>query len=97
MNRRRFLEMLTAGAFGALTLDVDKLLWVPNAKTIFVPPVAKPAVVFHRSACSFVMSERVFFLSPAGVYAYMGNALESVAKAIDYDALMAYRSQYGLG
>jgi hypothetical protein len=39
MNRRTFLSLLSAGAFGAMTLDVDKLLWTPGAKTIFLPPI----------------------------------------------------------
>jgi len=88
MNRRRFLQMLSAGACGAMTLDVDKLLWVPGARTFFLPSV----VPTH-----WVMSERVFFLSPEGVYAYVGNALESIARTIDYDLLMKYRSEHGLG
>jgi hypothetical protein len=45
MNRRRFLQMLSAGAFGAMALDVEKLLWVPGAKTIFLPP-PKPVLSF---------------------------------------------------
>jgi len=39
IDRRRFLW----GVFGAVAtgavLDVDQLLWVPGAKTIFLPPV----------------------------------------------------------
>lgn len=37
VNRRRFLAMLSSGALGAMTLDVDKLLWVQGAKTFFLP------------------------------------------------------------
>lgn len=40
MNRRRFLEMLVGGAFGAAataTLDVDRLLWMPGVRTFFLP------------------------------------------------------------
>lgn len=36
MNRRQFLELLIAGGVG-LTLDPDRLLWVPNQKKIFIP------------------------------------------------------------
>lgn len=45
MDRRRFLRWLggtAAGAAAAHTLDLDKLLWVPGDKTIFLPP--HPAV-----------------------------------------------------
>jgi hypothetical protein len=43
MNRRSFLHLLglsAAGlAVGELELDLDRLLWVPGQKTIFLPPV----------------------------------------------------------
>lgn len=38
MNRRRFFESLLGGAIAAHQLDIDKLLWVPGEKTIFIPP-----------------------------------------------------------
>ena len=42
MNRRSFLSMLAATA----VLDPERLLWVPGAKTIFIPArVKKPIVV----------------------------------------------------
>lgn len=47
MNRRNFLARLLAGATGAAlaaTVDLDKLLWVPGAKTIFLPSV-QPALL----------------------------------------------------
>jgi hypothetical protein len=42
VNRRGFLRALglaSAGAAAGLVLDPDKLLWVPGAKTFFLPPV----------------------------------------------------------
>ena len=39
MNRRNFLQLIASGSVGAMTLDVEKLLWVPGAKTFFLPPV----------------------------------------------------------
>ncbi len=42
MNRRGFLGGLI-GAASAMVLDPEKLLWVPGAKTIFIPkPIAAP-------------------------------------------------------
>ncbi len=45
MNRRHFLAWLGGTAAGvalAPTLDLDKLLWMPGEKTIFVfPPIAE--------------------------------------------------------
>jgi hypothetical protein len=36
MNRRRFIASSLAAVTG-LTLDPERLLWVPGAKTIFIP------------------------------------------------------------
>jgi len=41
MNRRAFLAWLggaAAGVAAAPLLDLDKLLWTPGEKTIFIPP-----------------------------------------------------------
>ena len=41
MNRRGFLQTLAAG-LGLAAVDPEKLLWTPNAKTIFIPaPIIK--------------------------------------------------------
>lgn len=40
MNRRSFLQLLSTGALGAVIapeLDLERLLWVPGQKTIFLP------------------------------------------------------------
>jgi hypothetical protein len=42
MERRNFLRLIASGLIGS-TVDVDKLLWVPGAKTIFIPSLIKPA------------------------------------------------------
>lgn len=36
MNRRELLRLLALGVVSH-TLDIDKLLWVPGQKTIFIP------------------------------------------------------------
>jgi hypothetical protein len=41
MNRRQLLKLLASGLVGS-TLDVDRLLWIPNTKTIFLPSIIKP-------------------------------------------------------
>jgi hypothetical protein len=41
MNRRAFLQALLAGSAG-FALDPERLLWVPGAKTIFLPSVPNP-------------------------------------------------------
>ncbi len=49
MNRRGFLSTLS-GAAAALAFDPERLLWVPGAKTIFVPApkrIIKPIGVWN--------------------------------------------------
>jgi len=41
MNRRRFLEILSQASI-LYTFDIDKLLWVPGTKKIFIP---KPTII----------------------------------------------------
>lgn len=36
MNRREFIKLLALGVVGQ-ELDIDRLLWVPGQKTIFLP------------------------------------------------------------
>lgn len=36
MERRQFLKLLLSGVAGH-TLDIDRLLWIPEQKTIFLP------------------------------------------------------------
>lgn len=51
MNRRGFLRLLGLSAAGALapdlTLDPERALWVPGAKTFFLPPTPSPELFFH--------------------------------------------------
>ena len=39
IDRRAFLRVLAAVSAGAV-LDPERLLWVPGAKTMFMPPLA---------------------------------------------------------
>lgn len=51
MKRREFFKWLAAGAatiVGASEVDIDRLLWVPGEKTIFLPP-EKTFVVGHEA------------------------------------------------
>lgn len=59
MNRRAFLSWLGGTAAGvalAPTLDLDKLLWIPGEKTIFLPS-PRPPLMFHEDAFAFVMQD----------------------------------------
>lgn len=37
LSRRDFIKLLASGA-AAYELDLDRLLWMPGQKTIFIPP-----------------------------------------------------------
>jgi hypothetical protein len=41
MNRRKFLQSLAAGIIASHELDIDRLLWVPGQKKIFLPESPK--------------------------------------------------------
>lgn len=43
MNRRFFLRLIAAGVIGH-ELDLDKLLWLPGQKKIFIPTEAEAAL-----------------------------------------------------
>src|SRR3982750_2842246 len=40
MDRRQLLKILLSGAAGHI-LDLDRLLWIPNTKKIFLPSVTR--------------------------------------------------------
>lgn len=47
MNRRQLLKLITFGVVGH-TLDIDRLLWVPGQKTIFIPSDAQVAFLIKE-------------------------------------------------
>ncbi len=47
MNRRGFLGA-AAAAVAALAIDPERLLWVPGAKTIFIPPAVSSSADIYR-------------------------------------------------
>ena len=61
MNRRAFLALFTAGAAG-MALDPERLLWVPGAKTIFLPTIitgfSGPRVIEYAENTT----NRIYFL-----------------------------------
>lgn len=50
MHRRDFLRLLLATPI-AMQLDVEKLLWVPGEKKIFIPevPISLYGIPYHMS------------------------------------------------
>jgi hypothetical protein len=48
MDRRRFLQTLLAGAVAAHELDVEKLLWVPGERKIFIPTLERRGPLVWR-------------------------------------------------
>jgi hypothetical protein len=57
MNRRQLLKLLGLGVIGH-TLDVDRLLWVPGAKKIFIPE-PRNHVFFSEAQIIAIELERV--------------------------------------
>jgi len=68
MDRRAFLRALLSGAAGAVaahTLDLDRLLWMPGARTIFLPPVETfeldpLAAIYTREALRILQNNLTF-------------------------------------
>jgi hypothetical protein len=54
-SRRDFLKLIGLGVIG-YEMDLDKLLWVPGSKKIFLPPVGK---TFNMSDIVAVELERI--------------------------------------
>lgn len=91
MNRRGFLQLLSAGAFGAALAPelVERLLWVPGQKKIFLPSVlplddtAMLQVTFdewalHGAGPLILPPGRVYYLSapirfPSGLFVQGGT------------------------
>jgi hypothetical protein len=68
VNRRDFLRLVGLGAAGAAlaaTIDPEQLLWVPGAKTFFLPP-ARPVVMFsdHFSVGDLFTIEGRYAINP---------------------------------
>lgn len=80
MNRRAFLQTLAVGLVGT-TFDPEWLLWVPGAKTIFLPSVIAQAAPVTITTSMHVFGEgdiftiggdpqtfRVMSVTSSGVY-----------------------------
>jgi hypothetical protein len=57
MDRRSFVKTLFGGLIASHELDVERLLWVPRERTIFIPPPRpKPALI--RATLEFSLDGR---------------------------------------
>jgi len=59
VNRRGFLATLSA-AIATATLDPGKLLWIPGAKKIFIPPVREASWSTATYTIGGTESSRIF-------------------------------------
>ena len=59
MDRRKFIQMIAAGSIAA-TFDVEKLLWLPGEKKIFIP---SPQIV-NPSDISYIIAEELERMIP---------------------------------
>lgn len=81
MNRRSFLSLLGLGAAG-LVLDPERLLWVPGAKTIFLPPVrvfASPFGNINRATFTFWRNQMANPIDYAVIDLAFAQAIREVA------------------
>ena len=76
IDRRRFLRLLAAGMV-ASTVDVDKLLWLPGQKTIFLPPAPKFVEVTFTDYAHVGLSQEVFYER------YIKPAVAAMAAEVD--------------
>lgn len=58
MERRALLRLLAMGVIGH-TLDVDKLLWVPGAKTFFIPK--RPVYIWDTTRIDFLTASEMAY------------------------------------
>jgi len=77
LNRRGFLGSLFGAA--AIAADPEKLLWVPGAKKIFIPPASVP-LAFTELSLEFRLAED-----------YARAAWLAIAEQIDRDCFRFYR------
>lgn len=79
IDRRRFIRLLAAGMV-ASTVDVDKLLWLPGQKTIFVP-AQKLVGVTITDVATVGLSQEAFYER------YIKPAVAAIADVVDGSAL----------
>lgn len=90
MNRRGFLGSLSTIA-GALTLDPERLLWVPGKKSIFLPQLRKP-IAWYR-----------YELPAWEIEADLGVVIDRTARSYDFvnrhgliiETVYCYDSDFG--
>jgi hypothetical protein len=63
LNRRAFLQLLGAGTVAAVAFDPERLLWVPGAKTIFLPPEKSIVVASTMPAYHWFTDEAMALMS----------------------------------
>jgi hypothetical protein len=45
LHRRQFLQTLLSAGIAAQSIDIEKLLWVPGEKRIFIPPIQRDSII----------------------------------------------------
>ena len=93
MDRRAFLKQLGFGtisaAAAALTWDIERLLWVPGEKSIFLPSPCSQ-LLFHPDAFALITAP----LSPQNER-LLHEAAQQLADAIDAKILEHVYARYG--
>jgi len=87
-SRRQFLRTLAAGLV-ASTVDVDRLLWVPGEKTIFIPA---PSLDIRGMEYHYVaLDEQIEFLDYKDAYEGLFGGAAGGGKTALNDAIFRER------
>lgn len=86
IDRRRFLQILAGSAVAPYAFDMEKLLWVPGEKTIFIPPPRELIYAGEVYAADYV---RGMYLD------MMSTFIASAGKMYEVEEVKTYRHQTG--
>lgn len=74
-TRRQFLKELLTLAAGSTLVDVDRLLWVPGEKSIFIPSAAQ---IKFLASDKLMLHGMAYHASDATIGKWLGLPRESV-------------------
>lgn len=86
IDRRKFLQILAGSAAAPFAFDMDKLLWIPGQKTIFIPPPRELVYAGEVFASDYV---RGMYLD------MMSTFIASAGRIYEVEEVKNYRHQSG--
>lgn len=86
IDRRRFLQILAGSAAAPFAFDMEKLLWVPGEKTIFIPPPRELVYAGEVWASDYVRGRYLDMMS---------TFIASAGRMYEVEEVRTYRHQTG--